>query len=56
MLSGKRNEKTLLEAVLLTWIMWKSFVKAAEFSILWSILNPVAVLRGEKNPTLNILN
>lgn len=51
MLSGKQNEKTLLEAVLLTCIIWKSFVKAADFSILWSILNPVAVLWEKKlNP------
>lgn len=51
MLSGKQNEKTFLEAVLLTCIIWKSFVKVADFSIPWSILNPVAAL--EKTKILN---
>lgn len=55
MLSGKQNEKTLLEAVLLTCIIWKSFVKVAGFSIPWSILNPVTAL-GKKNIKLICLD
>jgi len=47
-LSGKQNEKTLLEAVRLTCIIWKSFVRVADFGILWSILNTVAALEKAK--------
>lgn len=55
MISGGQHEQALLGAVLLTCIIWKSFLTASDFSTLQSIPNPVPVLWGEKTQTLNIL-